>query len=697
MKKKLKPLGIFVGLVVLSGFIGCPDPSSPEEIQENRAPGAPTISGSIAGDTQVVVTWTAPSDKGIINGDGSEGTITKYTVYWGDSTGFTCSDSKKAEVTDATTHTITGLTNGTEVFFIVTATNATGEGAASTEDSGTPVEANKPPGAPAISGSTAGDGQVVVTWTAPSDMGIINGDGSEGTITKYTVYWGASTGFTPSDDKKADVTDTTNTTYTIIGLTNGEEVFFIVTATNAAGEGAASTEDSGTPVEANKPPGAPASIDSTAGDGQVVVNWTAPSDTGIINGDGTPGTITKYTVYWGDSTGFTRSDDKKADVTDTTNTTYTITGLTNGEEVFFIVTASNTTGESAASTEGSATPPVAVTSVAIADKATTDVAMGGTLQLSATVEPNNATNKQLTWSSGDSNVATVDPSGLVTSVAVGGPITITVTSDADSSMSDSIEITVKEGINSIDYGAIIGTKDVATSVTPTIDPQGATGTFSVTSGTLPSGLNLDSGSGEISGTPDQLTTEAVSVTIAMTGTGDYTGTVTKVVTIEVLEYGIGSTGPAGGIVFYVKDSESDGWRYLEAAPSDLSVTAYKWGDTTTRVTTGADIGTGKSNTAAIVAAMEDAGFTENYAAKACADYTEGGYGDWFLPSRDELAELYKLKDTVGSFASDPNDHYWSSSDYSAVIPLAYFHGFDDNASSASNRGNGFSVRAVRAF
>ena len=442
-------------------------------------------------------------------------------------------------------------------------------------------------------------------------------------------------------------------------------------------------------IPENRAPGAPTISGSIAGDTQVEVNWTAPSDKGIINGDGSEGTITKYTVYWGDSTGFTRSDDKKADVTDTTNTTYTITGLTNGEAVFFIVTASNATGEGAASTEGSATPPVAVTSVAIDSPTTTDVAMGGTLQLSATVEPNNATNKQLTWSSGDSNVATVDPSGLVTSVAVGGPITITVTSDADSSMSDSIEITVKEGINSIDYGAIIGTKDVATSVTPTIDPQGATGTFSVTSGTLPSGLNLDSGSGEISGTPDQLTTEAVSVTIAMTGTGDYTGTVTKVVTIEVLEYGIGSTGPAGGIVFYVKDSESDGWRYLEAATSDQATSAVEWGGHGTSVGgTSTGIGDGKANTEAIVRALGDG----NYAAKICDDLDLGGYADWFLPSKDELNALYEQRDTVGGFASNT---YWSSSEDSANY--AWIQTFNNGFQYSFTKGIDQRVRAVRAF
>ena len=219
---------------------------------------------------------------------------------------------------------------------------------------------------------------------------------------------------------------------------------------------------------------------------------------------------------------------KKADVTGTT--TYTIEGLTNGEEVFFIVTATNDFGESAASIESSATPattPVSVTGVTIDPPTTTDVTMGGTLQLSATVEPNDATNKNLIWSSGDTSKATVDASGLVTPVALGGPITITVTSAADSNMSDSIDITVNAIIDSIDYGEITGTKDVGMSVTPTTNPQGATGSFALTSGTLPLGLILDPVTGKISGTPDQATNEAVSVTIEMTGTGNYTGTVTK--------------------------------------------------------------------------------------------------------------------------------------------------------------------------
>ena len=55
------------------------------------------------------------------------------------------------------------------------------------------VMADAPPGQPSITGSTAKDGRVDITWSAPDDGGFINGDGTPGTVTKYTVYWGDST------------------------------------------------------------------------------------------------------------------------------------------------------------------------------------------------------------------------------------------------------------------------------------------------------------------------------------------------------------------------------------------------------------------------------------------------------------------------------------------------------------------------
>ncbi len=153
-------------------------------------------------------------------------------------------------------------------------------------------------------------------------------------------------------------------------------------------------------------------------------------------------------------------------------------------------------------------------------------------------------------------------------------------------------------------------------------------------------------------------------------------------------YFVGGYGPAGGIVFYDKGNYSDGWRYLEAAKSDQA-TRVEWGGYGTSVGgTSTGIGSGKANTEKIVKALGDG----NYAAKICDELVLGRHEDWFLPSRDELNELYKQKDTVGSFASVT---YWSSSEYSATS--AWNQYFYSDYHYVPNKYVYDHVRAVRAF
>ncbi|PID88408.1 MAG: hypothetical protein CSB06_00215 [Bacteroidia bacterium] len=82
---------------------------------------------------------------------------------------------------------------------------------------------------------------------------------------------------------------------------------------------------------------------------------------------------------------------------------------------------------------------VAVTGVSLSET-TKELKVGETATLTATVEPNDATNKNVTWSSSDVNIATVDVNGLVTAVAE-GTVTITVTTE-DGSKTATCEITV---------------------------------------------------------------------------------------------------------------------------------------------------------------------------------------------------------------------------------------------------------------
>ena len=88
-------------------------------------------------------------------------------------------------------------------------------------------------------------------------------------------------------------------------------------------------------------------------------------------------------------------------------------------------------------------PPVAVTGITI-DQTEVEVEVGKTKKLTVTIEPADATNKAVTWSSSDTSVATVDANGKVKGVSE-GTATITATA-ADSAtravISDSVEVNV---------------------------------------------------------------------------------------------------------------------------------------------------------------------------------------------------------------------------------------------------------------
>jgi hypothetical protein len=183
---------------------------------------------------------------------------------------------------------------------------------------------------------------------------------------------------------------------------------------------------------------------------------------------------------------------------------------------------------------------------------------------------------------------------------------------------------------------------------------------------------------------------------------------------------LGATGPGGGIVFYVNDSNATGSRYMEASTADLSsiswttsaATCYASGGTTanqncqtnnlypgtagaqTASTTAAvAIGMGAANTTAIIARMNAGSVATNaYAAGLARAYTGGGKTDWFLPSKDELNQLYLQKTVVGGFAAA---YYWSSSqDYANV---AWLQGFVNGFQGNGNKLNALGVRPVRAF
>jgi parallel beta-helix repeat protein len=82
-------------------------------------------------------------------------------------------------------------------------------------------------------------------------------------------------------------------------------------------------------------------------------------------------------------------------------------------------------------------PPVAVSGVSISE-GNQELEIGQTIQLTAVVEPEDATNKNVSWSSSEEAIATVSETGLVTAVGE-GTASITVTTE-DGNFTDSITI-----------------------------------------------------------------------------------------------------------------------------------------------------------------------------------------------------------------------------------------------------------------
>lgn len=149
----------------------------------------------------------------------------------------------------------------------------------------------------------------------------------------------------------------------------------------------------------------------------------------------------------------------------------------------------------------------------------------------------------------------------------------------------------------------------------------------------------------------------------------------------------------GGIVFWLDESGEHG---LVAAEMDQSP-AMRWGAGTDGVTRARGRGpyAGEMNTAIIISsqvAIGDDG--ANFAAQFCADQWMNGFGDWYLPSRDELfMMLDRLHlEGLGNFLGN---YYWSSTEYSDCC--AWGRNFNTGSSTTSGKNNLHYVRAIRAF
>ena len=160
----------------------------------------------------------------------------------------------------------------------------------------------------------------------------------------------------------------------------------------------------------------------------------------------------------------------------------------------------------------------------------------------------------------------------------------------------------------------------------------------------------------------------------------------------------------GGVVFHLFVEGEIGYvagetHGLIAAVADQR-SNIRWyrGDYVTTGATGTVVGTGATNTDAIIAVQ--GGAYTYYAAGFARAYTGGGYTDWFLPSKDALSKMWLMRTDINTTASVnggsnfSTGYYWSSTEFDSngawVMTNLDFQ-------IVSSKNYTYDVRAVRAF
>lgn len=177
-----------------------------------------------------------------------------------------------------------------------------------------------PPATPTGLTATAGNQQVMLSWSASSGA------------TSYNLQRS-----TTNNGPYTKVASPVTTSYTDVGLTNGTTYYYVVAAVNSAGQSGNSSQVSATPKLI--PPPVPTGLIATAGNQQVVLQWNPTSG------------AASYDVQRSTTSGGPYST-----ISSPTATSYTDTGLTNGTTYYYVVAAVDAAGPSGNSTQVSATP-----------------------------------------------------------------------------------------------------------------------------------------------------------------------------------------------------------------------------------------------------------------------------------------------------------------------------------------------------
>ena len=310
-------------------------------------PSAPRSLSAVAGDGSVELSWSPPENDGnsaILRyeyryGIGELATVENYTAW-------ASMGSAMAK------YPVSPLTNDMYHIFEVRAVNAIGNSLPSAAATATPTAPTPdpitPPGPPTPTPTPTPPTSVPKQPTGLSVVSISNGtvelswsDPEGGGVNEYECRVDPNNDGSWNDWKSLK----SSATSARLMLQNGRTYGIVVRAVNSLGSSTKSTKVTAMPVDSSvSTPSAPRNLTATAGNGQVRLSWNAPSTgSGIIDYE--------YRLDTNDDGSW-----QKWKITNSTSTSYTVTGLTNDTVYAFKVRARNAGGIGSQSEEVSATP-----------------------------------------------------------------------------------------------------------------------------------------------------------------------------------------------------------------------------------------------------------------------------------------------------------------------------------------------------
>jgi len=296
-------LMIAVCLALLAGCL-------PPRQETPEAPLAPANLTATSGNAVVTLTWTASTG------------ATGYNVKRATTSGGPYTQLAQLATPTADGYTDSSVTNGTTYFYVVSTLLTAGESANSPQVSATPGAPGGSPGAPTNLTATPGDAVVTLTWTASAGA------------TGYNVKRATTSG-----GPYTQLAAPTSSGYTDSSVINGVTYYYVVSTLTAAGESANSAQVAATPSAASGSPAAPTSLTATAGNAVVTLTWAASTG------------ATGYNVKRA-----TTSGGPYTQLAAPTANGYADSSVTNGTTYYYVVSAFNSTGESANSAQVSAMP-----------------------------------------------------------------------------------------------------------------------------------------------------------------------------------------------------------------------------------------------------------------------------------------------------------------------------------------------------